>query len=816
MISFTLNGQPVFSGADPDKPLLWVLRDEFHLKGTKYGCGVGVCGICTVLLDGEPNHACMLPLRKATARAVLTVEGLAGVNPALVAAWIATQAPQCGYCHGGQLLAAAALLARHPKPSDAEIDQAMAGVLCRCGTYPRIRRAIHAAAVRSAGSEAAPAAPMHRKTGEGIALNDFIRIGPGGKVTVVINHSEMGQGSLTGLCMLVAEELEVDPSALHTEFAPADVRYKNPLWGQQFTGGSSSIRGEWEPLRRVAAETREHLIAAAAKHWKVRRGECRAENGHVVHSPSGRRLAYAELVVDAARLDAPGRIALKEPKSFRLIGKPVPRLEIPDMVTGRTVYGIDVARPGMRVATVVRCPVPGGRIGRYEAAAAQAVPGVRAVVPIESGVAVVGDDFWSASRGREQLRVEWQYGRNAAVDNEAVHAALKAALEREGKIVRREGHVKRLFKNAARVRQAEYVVPYLAHATLEPMNCVADARHDGCDVWVGTQSQVDTQKIAASITGLPKKLVRVHTQFLGGGFGRRLETDFVADAVELSKRLGTAVQVIWTRADDLQHDCYRPASHARLRAVLDADGRPAAWHMRLAGPALALEGVQMDYAIEHVREEHVEVSSPLPTGAWRSVGASQNAFAIEGFIDELAHAAGRDPFEYRRQLLAPQPRLRGVLERVARMSGWGRVMPAGHGLGIAAYRSFGSFAAMVAEAVVADGAIKVPRVWAVVDCGIAVNPDAVRAQIEGSVAFGLSAALMEEIRIEHGRVAQANFEDYPILRLPEMPAVEIEIIESREDPGGVGEPGVPVVAPAVANALFAAGGTRRRRLPLRS
>ncbi|HYA37864.1 MAG TPA: molybdopterin cofactor-binding domain-containing protein, partial [Candidatus Methylomirabilis sp.] len=330
------------------------------------------------------------------------------------------------------------------------------------------------------------------------------------------------------------------------------------------------------------------------------------------------------------------------------------------------------------------------------------------------------------------------------------------------------------------------------------------------------QSQVDTQKVAARITGLPKKQVRVHTQFLGGGFGRRLETDFVAEAVELSKKLGAPVQVVWTRADDMQHDCYRPASHVLLRAALDAGGRPDAWHMRLAGPELALEGVQMDYAIEHVREEQVEIASALPTGPWRSVGASQNAFAIECFIDELAHAAGRDPFEYRRQLLAPQPRLRGALERAAQMAGWGRTLPVGHGLGIAAYRSFGSYAAMAAEVAVADGAIQVPRVWAAIDCGIAVNPDAVRAQIEGSVAFGLSAALMEEIRIEHGRVAQANFEDYPILRLPEMPAVEIEIIESREDPGGVGEPGVPVVAPAVANALFAAGGTRRRRLPLRS
>lgn len=816
MISFMLNGQPVTTRAEPGKPLLWVLRDEFGLKGTKYGCGVGLCGICVVLLDGAPNHACMLPLDRVAGRDVLTIEGLADKNPALTAAWIATQVPQCGYCQGGQLLAAAALLEKHPQPTDADIDRAMAGVLCRCGTYPRIRRAIHAAAGPGA-SHAAPSAPApsRRISGAGITLNDFIRIGPGGEVTVVISHSEMGQGSLTGLCMLVAEELEVDFAALHTEFAPADPRYKNPLWGAQFTGGSSSIRGEWEPLRRAAAEARERLVATAAKHWKTKRGECRADGGYVVHLRTGQRLAYAELVAEAARLDPPRRVTLKPPDTFRLIGQALPRLEIPDMVAGRTVYGIDVARPNALAATVVRCPAFGGRLKRFDARAAQAAPGVRAVVPIKSGVAVVAEDFWSALRGREKLGVEWESGRNAALDNNSIRAQLEQATAREGKTVRREGRVAFAFRNAARVIEAGYAAPYLAHATLEPMNCLADVRRDGVDVWVGTQSQVDTQKTAAKIAGLPRKQARVHTQFLGGGFGRRLETDFVADAVELSKKLGVPVQVVWTRADDLQHDCYRPASHALLKAALNADGRPTAWFMRLAGPELALEGVQMDYGIANVREEHVEVATPVPTGPWRSVGASQNAFAIECFVDELARAAQQDPFEYRRGLLAQQPRLRAVLERVAQMSRWGRALPAGQGLGIAAYRSFGSFAAMVAEVAVSGGAVRVPRVWAALDCGIAVNPDAVRAQIEGSIALGLSAALMEEVRIENGRVAQANFEDYPILRLPEMPAVEVEIIASRETPGGAGEPGVPVVAPAVANAVSAATGKPVRRLPIR-
>jgi isoquinoline 1-oxidoreductase beta subunit len=814
MTSFTLNGQPVTARADPGKPLLWVLRDEFGLKGTKYGCGVGLCGICVVLLDGEPNHACMLPLDKVAGRDVLTIEGLAEKKPALVEAWIAAQVPQCGYCQGGQLLAAAALLDRQPQPTDADIDRAMAGVLCRCGTYPRIRRASHAAA-GPRPAHAGSTAHSRRVSGAGIALNDFIRIGPGGEVTVVISHSEMGQGSLTGLCMLVAEELEVDLAALHTEFAPADPRYKNPLWGEQFTGGSSSIRGEWEPLRRAAAEARERLIATAAKHWKTKRGECRAVGGYVVHLRTGQRLAYAELVAEAARLEPPRRVALKAPDTFRIIGKPLPRLEIPDMVAGKTVYGIDVARPNALAATVVRCPVFGGRLKRFDAKAAQSVPGVRAVVPIEGGVAVVADNFWDALQGRGKLGVEWETGRNATLDNGSIRDALRQATAREGKTARREGRVAFAFKNAARMIEAEYAAPYLAHATIEPMNCLADAQRNGVDVWVGTQSQVDTQKVAARIAGVPKKQARVHTQFLGGGFGRRLETDFVADAVELSKKLGAPVQVIWTRADDLQHDRYRPASHALLKAALNADGWPTAWFMRLAGPELALEGVHMDYGIANVREEFVETTSPVPTGAWRSVGASQNAFAIECFVDELARAAQQDPFEFRRGLLAQQPRLRGVLERVARMSDWGRTLPAGRGLGIAVYRSFGSFAAMVAEVDVTGGNVRVPRVWAALDCGIAVNPDAVRAQIEGSIALGLSAALMEEVRIENGRVAQANFEDYPILRLPEMPAVEVEIVESREPPGGAGEPGVPVIAPAVANAVSAATGKPVRRLPIR-
>jgi isoquinoline 1-oxidoreductase beta subunit len=814
MVSLRINGIGVTVSADAEKPLLWVLRDELGLKGTKYGCGVGLCGICTVLIDGEPNHACMVPARKAAGKNVLTIEGIAEAFPALVQAWIAEQVPQCGYCQGGQLMAAAALLAKSAKPDAAAIETAMSGVLCRCGTYPRIRRAIERAAAGGAVATAI-AAPPPAPAGGLMVLNDFIAIAPDNTIAVTISHSEMGQGALTGLCQLVAEELEVELDAIRTGFAPADPRYKNPLWGAQFTGGSSSIRGEWEPLRHAAAEARERLITAAVKRWNVAREHCHADGGGVVHAASGRRLAYNELATEAARLHAPGRVRLKQPGEFRLIGRAVPRLEIPDMVAGRTVYGTDVARPGMLVATVVRCPVFGGKLKRFDTEAAKVVAGVREVLAIESGVAVVADDFWSALRGREQLKVEWDPGRHADLDHDSIRRQLHEAAQRAGKAARKEGDVERSFKHATRIVEAEYTVPYLAHAPLEPMNCVAEISGGGCDVWVGTQNQVDTQKVAAQVSGLPKSRVRVHTQFLGGGFGRRLETDFVADAVELAGRLGRPVQVIWTRGDDLQHDKYRPASHALLRAALDAGGNPVACLVRVAGPELALEGIHLDYAIANLREERVEVTSAVPTGPWRSVGASQNAFAIESFVDELAHAAARDPLDYRRALLNGAPRLRAVLKRAAAMAGWGRGLPSGTGLGIACYRSFDSCVAMVAEATIANGALRVPRVWATIDCGIAVNPDAVRAQIEGSIAMGLSAALKEEIRIEGGRVTQATFEDYPILTIAEMPVVEVHIMESREPPGGVGEPGVPVIAPAVANAVFAATRQRLRRLPLR-
>ena len=687
---------------------------------------------------------------------------------------------------------------------------------CRCGTYQRIRRAIHAAAQ----SKAAPASLRLPELldvlpeNAGVALNEWIWLNRDNVVTLVINHSEMGQGSLTGLAVLFAEELDVEIDKVRTVFAPADARYENGLWGGQFTGGSSSIRGEWTRQRQAAAKARARLVAAAAQRWGVASEHCRTGRGQVMHPQAG-RLDYGELAEAAAQLKAPRRTPLKAPSEFRLIGRALPRLDIPAMALGRARYGIDVALPGMVAATVARCPVFGGRAKRFHAEAALAIPGVRAVLPIESGIAVVADDFWTALRGREALQIDWTLGRNAGLNNAKIEQRLLSALKENGTLIERRGDAKRALERATQVMEAVYQTPYLAHATLDPMNCVAHVREDACDVWVGTQDQESTRAVAAEISGLPEARGRGRTQFLGGGFGRRLQTDFVAEAVELSRELGLPVQVVWTRADDLQHDFYRPAHAMRLQACLAKRGLPAAWFMRVAGPELALEGTDLPYAIPHLREERVETASAVPTGPWRSVGASNNAFAIECFLDELAHIAGRDPVDYRLALLEQAPRHRAALELAANRAGWGSQLGPGRGRGVAIYRSFDSVVAQVAEVSVSSGAIRVERVVCAIDCGIAVAPDAVRAQLEGSVAFGLSAALHEEIRIDEGRVQQASFRDYPILTIAEMPEVEVHIVPSQAPPGGVGEPGVPVIAPAVANALFAATGQRLRRLPLR-
>lgn len=659
--------------------------------------------------------------------------------------------------------------------------------------------------------------PAGGETQTTFAPNAWVRIGSDDRVTVLIDRSEMGQSSLTGLAMLVAEELEVDLAAVHTEFAPAAPAYTNPLIGSQATGGSTAIRAAWEPLRRAGASARSMLVAAAAAAWGVDPGSCRAESGTVVHPASGRRARYGALAAAAAKLPVPRDVPLKAPGDFRIIGKPTPALDAPAKVQGRAIFGSDVTPPDTLVAVVARCPVFGGRVARFDGTRASSVPGVRHVLAIDSGVAVVADDTFAALRGRNALVITWDEGALAGLDSEAIREHFAQTARKPGSVASERGDTGAALAHASKTLEAVYETPWVAHLPMEPMNCTALVSSGGCELWVPTQAQTRAQETAARIAGVPPAAVQVHTTFLGGGFGRRLQGDFVAEAVQIAKAVGRPVRVVWMLEDDLHHDFYRPANLTLLRGALDGHGRPLAWLQRIVGPNMSHGGVDVPYAIPNQRQERITDDPGIPTGPWRSVGASQNAFAVESFVDELAHAAGADPFTFRRELLHGSPRHLGVLELAAAKAGWTEPPAPGRHRGIALYFSFGSWVAEVAEvSVAASGAVRVHRVVCAIDCGSTVNPDSVAAQLEGAVAMALTAALKGEITLARGRVMQNNFPDYPLLTLAEMPQVEVHIVRSTAPPGGVGEPGVPPLAPALANAVFAATGKRIRRLPLRS
>lgn len=661
--------------------------------------------------------------------------------------------------------------------------------------------------------------------------NAWVRIADDGTITLIVDRSEMGQGVTTSLPMLLAEELEVDLDAVSFEFAPANPVYNNPALGLQVTGGSTSIRVGYEPMRKAGAAARAMLIAAAAERWSVPAGECRAEDGTVVHEASDRRAGYGELAEAAAMQPVPEDVPLKDPADYRLLGKPRKRLDTPYKVDGSATFGIDVKRPGLLTATVARCPVFGGKAVSYDEAAARQVPGVRDVVKISSGVAVVADHYWAALEGRRALKIEWDEGEWASQSNEGIRGAFRELAAEPGAVARDDGDAAGALARASRRLEAVYELPYLAHATMEPMNCTADVRADGCDIWAPTQFQTGSQGRAAEITGLAPDQVKVHTTYLGGGFGRRAETDFVDEAVEASKAVGAPVKVVWSREDDTQHDFYRPASHHVLRAALDARGRPVAWTHRAVVPSImlrwfpgmvqngldgeAVEGaVALPYAIPNVHVDYHHAEVGVPVGFWRSVGHTHNAYVIECFMDELAQAAGADPFEYRRSLLSEAPRHLRVLELAAEKAGWGSRLPAGRARGIAVHESFGSFVAEVAEVSVEDGRPRVHRVVAAVDCGPTVNPSIIEAQIESAICYGLTAALYGAIDIEAGRAKQSNFHNYQMVRIDEMPDVEVHIVPSAESQGGIGEVGTPPITPAVVNALYALQGQPVRRLPI--
>jgi isoquinoline 1-oxidoreductase subunit beta len=662
--------------------------------------------------------------------------------------------------------------------------------------------------------------------GEGAELNAWIRIDPDDTVTFRISDAEMGQGILTAVSMILAEELDADWSKVKADHAPGD----SAKYGSQSTGGSTTIRQGWVPMREAGAKARAMLVAAAAARLGVAASELTTEASTIVHAASGRRLRYGEVVADAAKLTPPEKPEFKAPDRYHLVGKPTPRLDTRAKITGQAVYGLDVRLPGMLVAQVARAPMLGAKPAKIDDAAARTVPGVRDIVTITSGVAVIADHFWAAKKGREALVVEWEGG-DAALDSAAVSKKLADAVG-GGVDVRTAGDAAKTIAGAGakRTLRASYEVPYLAHAPMEPLSATVHV-HDGiCEIWTGTQSPSFTAMRAATILAINPEKVKVTTTFLGGGFGRRSQTDFIADAVEVARAAKVPVKTVWTREDDVRGGQYRPAALSQIEGALDADGWPVAWVQRIASPSIlaslgplkkgvdktSVEGVDnMPYSIPNVHVTYANPSLPVSTWFWRSVGSSQNAWAVECFLDELARLGGKDPLEVRRRLLADKPRHLAVLEAAVKAAAWGTPAPAGRARGLAVHESFGSFVAEVAEVSIESGMPRIHNVWCAIDCGRVVNPSTVRAQMESGIVYGLSAALHGAIGIDGGKIVTSNFHDYPVVRMSDMPVIDVILVESTADPGGVGEPGTPPIAPAVSNALFALTGKPVRRLPIR-
>jgi len=688
------------------------------------------------------------------------------------------------------------------------------------------RRFLEGAALGGAGLLVAIHLPTAARAAAPASLepNAWLRVAPDGQVTITVSRSEMGQGSFTSMAVLVAEELEADWKAVKVVQADA-----LPKYGRMGTGGSRSVREGWLPLRKAGAAARQMLVAAAAAEWKVAPDECWAEGGAVLHPPSGRKLGYGALAAAASKLEVPADPPLKAPEAFKLIGKRVPRLDVPAKTTGRAAFGCDVRLPKLRFAAVARPPVVGGAVAGFDRKKALKVPGVEAVVEVPSGVAVVARDTWAALRGREALGATFTPGPNGALDQAAL-ARLLAEAPVAPTPSRSEGDLAAAMAGSVARLEAVYELPLLAHATMEPMNCTAQVRGRTVEIWAPTQGQSMAVAALERVMGFKPEQITLHTTLLGGGFGRRAMTDFVLEAVAVSRATGGGpVQVFWTREDDMRHDYYRPPGRNELSAGLDAGRQLTGWRHLVRSPSIGkqlfgaaerngtpdvVEGaIAFPYRAAAVRIEHALPEVGLHLGWWRSVYASQNAFPEECFLDELAAAAGVDPLQFRLDHLPAGHRLRGVLELAAAKAGWGTPAPAGRARGIACHACFGSFVAQVAEVSVERGQVKVHRVVCGVDCGAVVNPDSIEAQVEGGVVYGLSAALRGEITLKAGAVVQGNFDGYEPLRLTEMPAVEVHLVPSREAPGGIGEPGLPPIAPAVGNAIFALTGKRLRRLP---
>jgi isoquinoline 1-oxidoreductase beta subunit len=660
--------------------------------------------------------------------------------------------------------------------------------------------------------------------------NAFLAISPDNAVTITVAKSEMGQHVRTSIPMIVADELGADWSQI--QVAQADAHPDK--YGSQGTGGSGSIRRSFEMLRKAGAAAREMLLEAGAREWGVSKSECAVSKGTVVHRSSGRELTFGALASKAAALPVPDDPPLKDPKDFNLIGKSMPGKDTPSRVNGSAQFGIDIRLPDMLHATVVRCPTFGGKAKSFNSKAAKGVSGVTDIFEIEEGVAVVGKNTWAVIQGHRAANIQWDHGDFAKWDSDRI----KSMMEKKGGgtavVAREEGNVAEAHKKAGSVFEAQYEVPFTHHATMEPMNCVAHVRNGECEIWVPTQVPQRVQTTAAEHLGIPVEKVRVHVTLLGGGFGRRLWADFVTDAVEISQKTGKPVKMLWTREEDMAHDFYRPTSIHKLSAAMTKKNRPRSWSHRVVAPSISgqlrperFSGGQLDrsavngasnipYEFPSILVDYVMTNTKVPVGWWRSVYNSQNAFANEGFIDELAHMAGMNPLRFRMTLLRNSPRHLGVLQLAFEKSGWNTKLGEGRGRGFAMHESFGSWVANVAEVTVkSDGTFTVDRIVSAIDCGLAVHPDGIRMQMESSIIYGLTSTLKGEITIKRGAVEQSNFHEFELLRIDETPEMEIHIVESDEPPGGAGEPGLPPVAPAVANAIFDATGKRIRKLPIR-
>jgi len=664
------------------------------------------------------------------------------------------------------------------------------------------------------------------------APNAFIRIDHSGRTTLVMPQVEMGQGTYTSISMILAEELDADFAKVVVAHAPPnDKLYANPVFGIQVTGNSNSVRSFWKPLRNAGASARAMLVQAAAQQWQVDPASCTTAKGEVLHAASGRKLAYGELVDAATAQTPPKNAALKDPKDFVLIGKAQKRIDTPDKVNGKVVYGIDAMLPNMKFATLKACPVFGGKVASVDDSAAKKIPGVQKVVVLDDLVAVVGDHTWAAKKGIDALKIEWDEGPNARVSSNDIWQDLRVASAKDGVVAKSQGDIAKALATGERF-EASYELPFLAHATMEPVNATVHLKPDSCEIWTGTQVLARVQSEAAKAAGLPVEKVIAHNHLLGGGFGRKLEPDMVVKAVRIAKHVDGPVKVIWTREEDIQHDIYRPVYRDTIAATL-SDGKIIGWKYRISGSSIIARwlppafqngididavdsAVDMPYEISNVQVEYVRAEPPaVPTGFWRGVGPNNNVFAIECFMDELARKAGKDPIEFRRSMLGKQPRFLAALDLAAEKSGWGQPLPARVGRGVCVQPSFASFIVTVVEAEVDRlGEVNLRRVTSAVDTGIAVNPDTIVAQLEGGLIFGLTAALYGEITIDKGRVQQSNFNDYRMLRIDQTPRIDVHVIKSGEAPGGIGETGATAGPPALRNAIYAATGVAQRRLPI--